>query len=51
MNAVDRKAVHDAVSEIGGVATTSEGEDPRRYVVVRPVTEQAVDDDTDTGNI
>lgn len=51
MNAVDRKAVHDAVSEIGGVATTSEGEDPRRYVVVRPVAEQAVDDDTDTENL
>jgi len=36
MNAVDRKAVHDAVSEIPAAATSSEGEDPRRYVVIRP---------------
>lgn len=36
MSAADRKSVHDAVSEIGGVVTSSEGEDPRRYVVIRP---------------
>jgi spoIIIJ-associated protein len=36
MNAVDRKAVHDAIHEAPGVATGSEGEDPRRYVVIRP---------------
>jgi spoIIIJ-associated protein len=36
MNAVDRKAVHDAVGEVAGAATSSEGEDPRRYVVIRP---------------
>jgi spoIIIJ-associated protein len=42
MNAVDRKAVHDAVGEVAGVATSSEGEDPRRYVVVRPAAASAV---------
>jgi spoIIIJ-associated protein len=36
MSAVDRKAVHDAISEIDGVATVSEGEEPRRRVVVIP---------------
>ena len=34
MSAADRKVVHDAVNEIDGVRTTSEGEDPRRYVVI-----------------
>lgn len=42
MNAVDRKVVHDAVAEVPGAATTSEGEDPRRYVVIRPA-QAAVD--------
>jgi spoIIIJ-associated protein len=36
MNAADRKVVHDTVNEIDGVATTSEGEDPRRRVVILP---------------
>jgi spoIIIJ-associated protein len=36
MNASDRKVVHDAVNEIDGVTTTSEGEDPRRRVVILP---------------
>ena len=35
MNAYERKIVHDAVSEVGGVETASEGEDPERRVVVR----------------
>ncbi len=37
MNAADRKVVHDAASEIEGVRTHSEGEDPRRAVVISPV--------------
>jgi spoIIIJ-associated protein len=37
MNAADRKVVHDTVNEIDGVETTSEGEDPRRRVVILPV--------------
>jgi spoIIIJ-associated protein len=36
MNAADRKIVHDAISDIDGVDTTSEGEEPRRRVVVFP---------------
>jgi spoIIIJ-associated protein len=36
MNASDRKVVHDTVNTIDGVATTSEGEDPRRRVVISP---------------
>ncbi len=34
MNAADRKVVHDAVAEIEGVRSYSEGEDPRRAVVL-----------------
>ena len=36
MGASDRKVVHDVVAEIEGVTTTSEGEEPRRRVVIRP---------------
>jgi spoIIIJ-associated protein len=36
MSPADRKVVHDAVNEIEGVATRSEGEDPSRYVVIAP---------------
>ncbi|MGC1239265.1 MAG: RNA-binding cell elongation regulator Jag/EloR [Acidimicrobiales bacterium] len=36
MSAADRKAVHDALSENDRVVTRSEGEDPRRFVVVSP---------------
>ncbi len=36
MSAADRKAVHDALSENPGVVTRSEGDDPRRFVVVAP---------------
>lgn len=36
MSASDRKIVHDTVNEVDGVATTSEGEEPRRRVVIFP---------------
>lgn len=36
MNASDRKVVHDTVNAIDGVRTISEGEDPRRRVVLLP---------------
>ena len=39
MAAADRKIVHDTVNDIAGAATTSEGVDPRRYVLIRPETE------------
>jgi spoIIIJ-associated protein len=34
MNPFERKVVHDAVAEIDGVTSSSEGEEPRRRVVV-----------------
>jgi spoIIIJ-associated protein len=36
MSPADRKAVHDAVNELEGVVTRSEGEDPNRYIVISP---------------
>ena len=36
MNAGDRKVIHDAVSDIEGVASYSEGDEPRRSVVLAP---------------
>jgi spoIIIJ-associated protein len=36
MSASDRKVVHDTVAEIDGVETESEGEEPRRRVVLIP---------------
>ena len=36
MNAADRKVVHDVVAEIDGVGTVSEGQEPRRWVVIIP---------------
>ena len=36
MSASDRKVVHDTAAEIDGITTVSEGEDPRRRVILRP---------------
>jgi len=36
MSAADRKAVHDALTENASVVTRSEGDDPRRFVVIAP---------------
>ncbi len=36
MGAPDRKVVHDTIAEIDGVTTTSDGEEPRRRVVIKP---------------
>lgn len=35
MTAFERKIVHDAVSEVGGLETASDGEEPNRRVVVK----------------
>jgi spoIIIJ-associated protein len=43
MHPADRKVVHDTVNEIEGVGTTSEGEEPRRRVVIVPAAEAAAD--------
>jgi spoIIIJ-associated protein len=37
MSPSDRKVVHDTVNEIEGLATVSEGEEPRRRVVIKVV--------------
>ena len=37
MSPADRKSVHDAVNEMDGVVTRSEGEDPNRHIVIAPV--------------
>ena len=34
MSPADRKVVHDAINEVEGVTTRSEGEDARRHVVI-----------------
>ena len=36
MSAADRKVVHDTISEIDGVVSSSEGEDASRRVVISP---------------
>jgi spoIIIJ-associated protein len=36
MSPADRKSVHDAINEMAGVVTRSEGEDPNRYIVISP---------------
>jgi spoIIIJ-associated protein len=36
MSPADRKVVHDAATDIEGVETRSEGEDPDRFVVISP---------------
>jgi spoIIIJ-associated protein len=36
MSSADRKVVHDALTDVDGVETLSEGEDPRRRVVIVP---------------
>jgi spoIIIJ-associated protein len=37
MTAVERKVVHVRLQDFAGVETSSEGTEPNRYVVVRPV--------------
>lgn len=43
MPPADRKVVHDAVNELEGVSTISEGEEPRRRVVLIPASSAATD--------
>ena len=35
MNPFERKIVHDAVAEVGGVESVSEGEEPKRRIVIQ----------------
>src|SRR4051812_23499880 len=41
MTPFERKAVHDAVSDVAGVRTESEGEEPNRRIVIHPAAESA----------
>ena len=36
MSPSDRKVVHDTVNDLEGLETTSEGMEPRRYVIICP---------------
>jgi spoIIIJ-associated protein len=36
MSAADRKVVHDAIAEVAGIASRSQGDDPYRFVVISP---------------
>ncbi len=36
MSPYERKVVHDAVASVGGVESSSRGEEPERRVVIRP---------------
>lgn len=36
MSPADRKIVHDAINDVEDVTTRSEGEEPRRFVVIAP---------------
>jgi spoIIIJ-associated protein len=36
MSPADRKVVHDAINDVAGVTTRSQGEEPRRSVVIAP---------------
>jgi spoIIIJ-associated protein len=36
MSSLERKIVHEAVSRVQGVGSSSEGQDPARYVVIEP---------------
>jgi spoIIIJ-associated protein len=38
MNAADRKVIHDALTDVEGIRTYSEGEEPNRSVIVAPDT-------------
>ena len=37
MNSFERRVVHNALSNYKGVTTISEGEDPNRHVIIKPV--------------
>ena len=41
MPPADRKVVHDTINLVDGVTTSSEGEEPRRRVVISPETPQS----------
>jgi spoIIIJ-associated protein len=50
MSPSDRKIVHDTINDLEGLETTSEGVEPRRYVVIRPTLTVGADEASDTSN-
>jgi spoIIIJ-associated protein len=48
MSPSDRKIVHDTVNELEGLETTSEGVEPRRYVVIRPTSASSPGSEADS---
>ena len=50
MNPADRKVVHDAIAEIDGVRSFSEGQDQDRAVVIAPDPSDAGDNGGDAGD-
>ena len=38
MSSADRKIIHDTLSDVHGIATRSEGDDPNRRVIIAPAT-------------
>ena len=50
MSPSDRKIVHDTINDLEGLETTSEGVEPRRYVVIRPTLTAGADEASDTSN-
>jgi hypothetical protein len=52
MNSSDRKIVHDALTEVEGISTRSEGSDPFRRVVVAlaSISEDSAIDDVDSSD-
>lgn len=46
MSASDRKVIHDSVASVEGVRSYSEGEPPRRYVVISQIDEES-DEESD----
>ena len=63
MSPSDRQVVHDTINELEGLETSSEGLEPRRYVVIRPassppneqspinLTEQAADQSEEVADL
>jgi spoIIIJ-associated protein len=50
MSAADRKVIHDAVAARPGVQSYSEGEPPRRYVVIAATSDEETEDGSDAGD-
>lgn len=51
MSPADRKVVHDTVNELGGASTRSEGVEPRRYVVISPISVSSLEDVEDVDDV